>query len=178
MRKRFAAFLAIATAAASPIFAASPPNPSTCSTEKNDIARLACFDRLFPSSTQSAASKVTDACVDGLKKTLKSPSTFQLVETSEKAQELTIDEYKDHELIRIRDNYEADLASLYRSVMLDNIEAIRSKHDVVTLFSVSIDYDAQNGFGAMLRGKAMCFVASATASGDDLLPETLALEKR
>jgi len=168
----------VASAVSAPAFALTALSPASCSAISDAVARLSCFDRLFPASSPQSASKVTEACIDGLKQTLKSPSTFQLVNATVDPVRLSVDEYKDRELIRIRDSYDADTASAHRVVMLDIVDDIRSKANELTLFDVTITYDAQNGFGAMLRGRAACSVVSLSGNEDDFLAETLTVRHR
>ncbi|MBO0141472.1 hypothetical protein JZX87_09885 [Agrobacterium sp. Ap1] len=168
----------VASAASTPSFAVTPLSPASCSSISDAVARLSCFDRLFPSPNQPVTSKLAGVCIERLKQSLKAPSTFQLVETETDSERLSIDEYKDHELIRIRDSYDADTASMYRALMIERVDALRTQVDAVTAFSVSISYDAQNAFGAMLRGKAHCSAVSTTDREDDVIAGTLTVESR
>jgi hypothetical protein len=136
----------------------------TCAPLTSDSERLACYDAIFrvPQST----SPLHSACEDALKSQLKAPSTYKLANVAESRLAIPLDEYKDTELLRIRDGYDADTAVEMRGVLNERIEAMKENGLEPVRFTLQIEYDAQNAFGAMIRGVAVCTYVSGDGKPD------------
>lgn len=137
---------------------------SECTRITSDIERLACYDRQFSSTEE--ASPLLAACEAALKAKLKSPSTYQRANVSEMTKKLSFDEYKDTELLRIRDSYDADTAVVMRAKLNEKIVEMKRDGEQASLFVQTIEYDAQNAFGAMIRGMAICSYVSGNGKQD------------
>ena len=119
------------------------------------------------------ASPMVTACEEKLASLLKSPSTYRRIKVSGFEEEMAVDAYKDRELIKIRDTYDANTAVLMRQILNQKIEKLEKAASKPTLFTRVIDYDAQNGFGALIRGRALCTFMSGSSDESGAVKSTV-----
>jgi hypothetical protein len=111
---------------------------------------------------------IVGLCENELKSRLKSPSTYSLVSADYSASSIPIPEWKDILTARSKGKYasetEESLKRQFRSLD-DHAEEMKTgKYPSPTRFNVFIQYDAQNGFGAMIRGRSLCEYLSSNDS--------------
>lgn len=135
------------------------------------------------------------ACVEELKDNLKAPASFVLVDAQHEKRDYVLGD-DEIEKDRERLQYLAGLDDIEPSASNSSdtgVEAVLERFDLEekirtlntpspdqptpVIFSASIDYDAQNGFGALLRGRATCEYNDWDGIFDEFeLPMTLRLE--
>jgi len=106
------------------------------------------------------------ACVDKLKENLKAPGSFILVEAHHKQRAYVLgsgeieSDRKRLEYLKNLKTEDKGLDVVWEEFDLGEkiryLDVPAAKRPKPVTFSASIDYDAQNGFGALLRGHATC----------------------
>lgn len=134
-------------------------DPSTCAAMLENASRLTCYDSIFRVS-QTQGTSVLEACEAALKQSLKAPATYQRANVIDSGESLSLDAFKDIELIRIRDGFDADTAVVKRMELNKRIDEMRATGVQPVIFRKLIEYEAQNSFGALIRGRAVCSFVS------------------
>lgn len=100
-------------------------------------------------------SKVTKLCEDIIIDQLRSPSGYQRISVKEIEEDIPVDQYIAY--------YEQDGRSISKD--LGEIARIALKHSdrQPKKYTVIIEYDAPNGYGALIRGLDMCEYVSGGA---------------
>ncbi|PJR11494.1 hypothetical protein CEJ86_27390 [Sinorhizobium meliloti] len=119
---------------------------------------------------EEALSKMASICEAKIKARLKAPATYQRASVQESALRMTAAEYKDKELTRMRDNISDSDAwrDAYKKLDSDIAAIERSPESAPMIFETRIAYDAQNGFGALLRGHALCTLISSDGDEENI----------
>lgn len=97
---------------------------------------------VYASVTADPAAK---ACEATLKERLKSPSSYRRVSIGETHRDMTIAEYTE----------DFDKVVSLQTIKLRTAGFLKEK-PTPQIFNVHITYDAQNSYGAMLRGQSDC----------------------
>jgi len=124
------------------------------------------------------------ACVEAIKKRLKSPSSFQFIKTTDISEPIAVANEEMQALrVRLRDGREEyKRMNLKENPTLEESKALLeyaraeakfanlyANQEDAMLFSILVEYDAQNSFGAMLRGIESCEYTSWGGSFDNRL---------
>ncbi|MGL4196656.1 MAG: hypothetical protein ACRCSX_02680 [Allorhizobium sp.] len=111
-----------------------------------------------------AGSQIYAACDDAVKRTLRSPSSYARVD-----QALTVSDVNEDVFFLYRDINEEDRRQTYRRIW-ENSPPIFKK------FRVAVRYDAQNAFGATVRGSFVCEFYSDDGSDHKATSTTVVLD--
>jgi hypothetical protein len=113
--------------------------------------------------------KLVIACESELMDRLKSPSTYVRISAEISKERLSISDWKDVLIARSKGKYPTESAVMLKLDLQDLDDSAKEKkignQPSPTRFSVFFNYDAQNGFGALVRGQSNCEYLS---SKDDI----------
>jgi hypothetical protein len=115
--------------------------------------------------------KLVILCENELKNRLKSPSSYTRVSAEFSQTSIPIPEWKDILITQASGKYgggrKLTLQSNLRYIE-EHAEDIKSgKYPSPTRFNIHFQYDAQNGFGAMIRGGSLCEFVSSNDSNSE-----------
>lgn len=109
-------------------------------------------------------SKMVGACEEVLKKRLKSPSSYARIDLRESRRDVPLDEYKAAELAMVAKVYSnPETAAIERARIDRDIERFQKSKTFPVEFEKTIEYDAANSYGALLRDISRCTYVSDTA---------------
>lgn len=132
-------------------------------------------------SHNEGLSRLATICEAKIKARLKAPATYQRAKVGEYSFQMTAAEYKDRELTKMRDaGLDGDAwRDAYKKLDSD-LAAIESSPTAAPyILEARISYDAQNSFGALLRGNAVCQFVSPDGNKDavDELAVTIEMDR-
>ncbi|WP_084398272.1 hypothetical protein [Henriciella aquimarina] len=104
--------------------------------------------------------KFQSACVDAIKKRLKAPSTFELIEATADHQKVPLpaEQVIRAELESLEDRDDIDSRVRQARLRSDLARATSGEQYKATNLRLYIEYDAQNSMGVPLRGAVICTV--------------------
>lgn len=137
---------------------------------KMNLAAMLCVSLLVIAAcdtpTASADNRFEIACQDAVRKRLKSPASFQLARLTNVSVPIT---YSDHEKAVINARAKKlhdrrDAGTITSKEETELLSLVLKKDGILKtesgqgpwLLSAIVEYDAQNGFGALIRGIATC----------------------
>jgi hypothetical protein len=106
---------------------------------------------------------LTRVCEGVLKKRLKAPSTYRRVSVNSNEKPVGLGDYFAAQAAK----FSKDDPTLMKDLSDANIRRLNKSSDHATNFQVFITYDAENSFGAPLRGTALCEYISKSGSDSE-----------